>query len=270
MPLQLPVRVYVRGASTVGWIAWMGGPPSDLAFPRAIEAELCRRGRASTVTAGSVPSERVSTLLRSWEREYIGWSPDVVVLAYGHYETIHLFLPRWLERHANSQRARPRRWEELYRRKVLRKVWMLLARAQSAVDRRVPPAVLRHRLRRAGADLERLIDRISQLGNPLVFVVELQPPVANARTWFPGMPARIAMMNDELRAMVHRIGRPDVRLFETSPLVAEHAGDLEAATPDGFHYTPFMHDVIGRELGRHIDEWATTQPHLRAPDETAG
>ena len=55
----------------------------------------------------AVTSEQVKTGIKNWERQVFPWSPDVVVLHYGLYETVHLFLPQPLERHANSLRGRP-------------------------------------------------------------------------------------------------------------------------------------------------------------------
>lgn len=221
-------------------------------------------GRPAAVQASSVPSEKASVLLRTWEREYIGWSPDVVILAYGHYETIHLFLPRWLERHANSLKARPRRWRNFYRKKILRPCWVVLARLQAKIDQKVPARVALPRIKRVTADLERLIIQLQQLSSPLIFLMELQPPATRTRSWFPGMTGRIALTNRELAAMVARLNRPDLRWFNTTNLVATYAeSNLDVATPDGFHYTPHMHQMIGRELARQIAEWADAQPHLR-------
>lgn len=263
-PLPLPIRILVKGASTVGVASPMGGPRTDFTFPRAIEAQLLADGRPAVVRTITVASERTKDTLRHWEREMMGYSPDVVILVYGHYETIHLFLPWWLERHANSLRARPGRIREAYRRSVLRPVWMTLAKLQAKLDKTIDPTIRRSRPRRVAADLERLIGRIRFLHSPLVFVFELQPPARRYQSWFPGMTARMAEMNRELAALVERLDDPDIRYFRTSGLVAEHAGgDLDVATPDGFHYSPELHRVIGTELARQIADWADTQEHLK-------
>jgi hypothetical protein len=266
-PLPLPIRVLVKGASTVGWASGMGGPAGDFTFPRAIEAELYRQGRPAEVRAITLPSETTRATLRNWEREVIGWSPDVIVLVYGHYETIHLFLPRWLERHARSLRSRPGRIRGLYRKHVVRPVWMSLARLQARLDTMIEPTLRRSRPKRVAADLQQLITHVRKIGSPLVFVFELQPPASKYQHWFPGMAARMREMNDELAGLVKRIDNPDVRYFRTSPLVDKYAdGDLDVATPDGFHYTPYLHDMIGRDLARQILDWAKSQPHLAIPD----
>lgn len=262
-PLPLPIRILVKGASTVGWLSGMGGPRSDFTFPRAIEQELLREGRPVELRTISVASERAKTTLKRWEHEMIGFSPDVVVLVYGHYETIHLFLPWWFERHANSLRARPHWLVRFYRKRVLRPVWMWLAKAQSKVDRAIDPTVRRRRPKQVAADLEELIGHVQELASPLVFVFELMPPARRFQSWFPGMAARIAVMNDALHAMVKRVDKPNVRYFRVAGLVDSVAGgDMDAATPDGFHYSPELHRVIGETLAHEIAAWADTQPHL--------
>jgi hypothetical protein len=65
---------------------------------------------------------------------------------------------------------------------------------------------------------------------------------------------------------VRRIDLPNVRYFRVSELVEKYAdGDLEVATPDGFHYSPELHRRIGEYLARDVAEWAATQPHLQPP-----
>jgi hypothetical protein len=265
--LALPIRVLVKGASTVGWSSTKRGARSDFTFPRAIQAELHRLGRPADVQSITIPSERTKTTLRNWEREIIGWSPDVVILVYGHYETIHLILPWWLERHANSLRARPGRFRRLYRTRVLRPTWMALARLQARLDTMIDPNIRRSRPRRVAADLEKLIKHIETISSPLIYLFELQPPASRSRSWFPGMTARMQVMNDAIRSLVDRLDNPNVRYFTTSDLIKEHAGgDLDVATPDGFHYTPHMHRIIGEELAHQIADWADTQEHLKPVD----
>ena len=262
-PLPLPTRVLVKGASTVNWLSWMGGPRTDLTFPRVIEQQLAAEGRPSQVQAITMTSEKTSSILSTWQREILGFSPDVIVLVYGHFETIHLFLPRWLERHANSLKARPRTLSSLYRRQLLRPVWMTLARLQAKLDTVLDPAIRRGRPRRVAADLERYIEHVQKVGSPLVLVFQLLPPAERYRSWFPGMTSRIEVMNAHIEEMVRRVDLPNVRYFKVAELVDKYAdGSLEQATPDGFHYSPALHREIGTALAEQISEWADTQPHL--------
>jgi hypothetical protein len=263
-PLPIPIRVLVKGASTVGWLSGMGGPRTDFGFPRAIEATLLQSGRPTEIRTMSVPSERTKTAVRRWEHEMIGFSPDVVVLVYGHYETIHLFLPWWLERHANSRVVPPRRWSTVYRTRLLRPLWMSLAKLQARADVKMDPTIRRGRPQQVVADLEKIIVHTQELHSPLVILFELLPPAKRYQTWFPGMAKRIEVMNEAIGGLVKRLDLPNVRYFRVSELVAKYAdGDIDVATPDGFHYSTHLHRMIGEELAREIAEWADTQPHLQ-------
>lgn len=267
-PLQLPIRVLVKGPSNVCWMSFPGGPRADFTFPRALEAELLEAGRPSTVRAITVPSEQAKATLRRWEAEVLGFSPDVIVLTYGHYESVHLFLPHWLERHANSLKARPGFFRERYREYVLRPVWTCLARQQARADRsRIAGRTKSVRARRTVRDIARFVENVQQVSSPLVIIFQVPPPAQRAERWFPGMRDRIAEYNRLAAEYVQRLDRPNVRFFRVTELIEQHAGgNLEAAIPDGFHWTPRMHAIIGGELAREIIKWADTQPHLRVSD----
>ncbi|HEY9566256.1 MAG TPA: SGNH/GDSL hydrolase family protein [Nocardioides sp.] len=258
---ELPLRVLVKGASTVNWTSWMGGPRTDFTFPRALEEQLLQDGRPCEVRTITMTSEKTSTILGTWQREILGYSPDVIVLVYGHYETIHLVLPHWLERHANSLKARPRWWSGLYRRRILRPLWMLFAHLQATLDKVVPPTI-RHRERAVVADLERYIEHVQKVGSPMVLLFELLGPTKRYQSWFPGMSERIALMNEAIESLVRRLDLPHVRHFKVTPIADRVCGDPEQATPDGFHYSPELHRAIGESLAAEIEEWADTQPHL--------
>jgi hypothetical protein len=264
--LPPPVRVLVKGSSLVNQISWMGGPRTDFTFPRALEEELLAKGRACDVRTATAMAELTSPILKTWPQEILGFSPDVIVLVYGYVETMHLLLPRWLERHANSWKAKPRLLGSLYRKAILRPAWKVLAQLQMHLDR-VVPTLRPGRPRRVAADLEAYLSQVQTVGSPLVLLFELLPPAQRYRTWFPGMTARIGIMNEAITATIAAADRPNVRYFRVNPLVDEYCGgDLDVATPDGSHYSPELHRHIGKALAREIDEWAETQPHLAASD----
>jgi hypothetical protein len=275
----LPIRVLVKGASEVVFIAEMGGPRSDFNFGRVIEAEILRAGRPAEVRVSGLPSDHAKYSLRTWEQDVLGWSPDVVILHHGRYEIVHFFLPRWLERHANSTRWRPGRLAELYRSRVLRKVWMSLAKIQCRLDRRMNSLLFARKLRRMALDVEALIKNIQTVGSPLVLVMEIVPPGRRWQSWMPGLGERTAFINAELEAAVRRIDLPNVRYVRTVPTLTEQLEPGEEPTPDGGHYSPRAHRVVGELLSREILDWAETQPHLssvsarrprRVRDEEAG
>jgi lysophospholipase L1-like esterase len=263
--LPLPLRVSVKGASTVGWMAPMSGPRTDLGFPRVIERELLRAGQAAVVLSHTVGGDATRNVLRDWERQVVGWSPDVVVLMSGHYETIHLLLPNWLERHANSMTWAPRRIGTLYRKRLLRPLWRSLVKFQGVVDRRLP-RLSALRVRHAVADVRRAVEHMRQVGSPLVIVMETPIPAPYAQRLFPGMAERVALLNGWMGEMVAGFESDEVRLFRTTDVVDSFAdGDLTAALPDGFHFHPGLHDLVGRRLAEEIGAWAQTQEHLKPP-----
>lgn len=253
-PLPLPLRVLVKGASTAHTLSWMGGPRRDFAYARATEAALYAAGTPAEVRSTAMASQRTKTALKTWESEVFSWSPDVVILNYGHFETVHQFLPQPLERHAHSMAARPGPIRTPYRF-ALRKVWKFLARIQQQLDRRLPQTMFKHRPRRVANDLVRLIERIQMIGSPLVLVMELTRPGPPFQNWFPGMGARIEVMNEALKDVVRRADQPNVRHFPTNAVLAPLMAEGEV-TPDGGHYTPDAHRAIAAALTEEILVWA--------------
>ena len=263
-----PIRVLVRGASTVVYLAEMGGPRTDFNFGRVIEAEVLAAGRPIDISVHGLPSQLAKHSVRSWERDVMGWSPDVIVLHHGHYESIHYVLPRWLERYANSTRWRPRgRLHAFYRTRIVRAAWVTLAKWQSRADRRFDSTLFRRKLHRVAADVERLIQQVQTVGSPLVLVLEVVPPGKRWQSWMPGLTERTAVVNAALEAAIRRIDRPNVRFVPTVAVLTAELDEGEEPTPDGGHYSARAHRVLGSLLSREILAWADTQPHLQLPEE---
>jgi hypothetical protein len=254
-PRALPLRILVKGASTALWTSFMSGPRSDLAFPRVIEDELLAGGRPAEVRNTAVLGDRTIDGLRRWTDEAIAWSPDAVVMIYGHYETIHLFIPHWFERYVNKPRV-TRPWARFYRGKVLRAVWKAACSVQAWFDRKLPDAVWMPRIRRTSRDIVDHAVAMRQLASPLILVMEILPLAPSKEHWFPGMNRRIAAMNECNRRAIRDLGDDEIQFVEISRIVDRMAGgDLERAIPDGFHYTPALHRAVGQELAGRIRSW---------------
>jgi hypothetical protein len=261
---RLPLRVLVKGASTVVYTSWMGGPRADLTYPRVLEGELLHAGHAVEVQVTAMPAERVGQAYRSYQRDVVPWSPDVVVLHYGHADAIHLFLPRFLERRVNNPGRRPGRLRAAYRR-TIRSPWVLLAKLQMRLDGLVRGAGADRRARRFARTLEGLIQHVRFVSSPLVLVPNLHPMGAQYRAWFPGIERRMAAINAAVAEMIDGLGIPDVRVVDVRTLAEPILAAPREGPTDDSHYPPELHRAVGRELARVIAAWAVDQTYLDLP-----
>lgn len=260
---RLGARIFVRGASTVGWSGRMGGARSELTFPRVIERELVRHGRPAQVTTATVSGMPTSAVLRNWERDVLGLSPDVVVYMVGHYETIHVLWPNRLERHANNFNWLERPSRIRYRKRVLRPIWRMLVKAQTILDPRIPARFPQRRIRNAVADLRRAVTQVRSVQSPLVVLMETPLPGSHALHLFPGMEARVGYYNRLIAELALSLGE-EVLVFPTNEVLGLH--DPAARTsvlPDGFHFSAEAHDAVGRALSELVAPWLDRQPHLQ-------
>lgn len=256
------MRVLVKGPSTVLWTSWMGGPRSDMAFPRVIEQELLLKGRACDVRNGGELAWPTARLFNTWDAEIAAWQPDVVILSVGQYEVLHGILPRWLERRANTEHRRPgfRHWKRLFFR--------VLARGVIKVQRRVDGPWLKRtrRINRAVAETQAYLDMTARVASPLILLVEFHEPTKARQEWFPGWVSRIRVLNAHLRRLAEVNAEKNVRFVEICDLMNQfEPGDAEQLWADGIHFAPEFHRVVGARLADIADEWALDQPHLAQP-----
>lgn len=259
---QLPVRVLVKGPSTALWTSMMGGPRTDLAYPRVIEQELLCRGRAAQVWNRALLGWPTRDLFKTWDEEIVAWSPDVVILAVGHYESLHIILPRWLERGANTVNRRSGLLRFLFYRRFMRLLARLVLILQRWIDR--PGIKRKRRMRRVAADVEAYLKMTSQVGTPLIILLEIHGPSAAKVDWFRGWPERVRVLNQELRRIAAL--RDNVRFVEITDLMARfEPGTREQLWADGIHFSPEFHHAVGVKLATVVEEWAATQQHLTRP-----
>lgn len=256
-----PLRIAVRGASSICVKSERPDTHRSPVFSRVIEAELRRRDHDAMVTAITVPGETSGKTLGSWERDYLGLQPDVAIFLIGHYETIHLLAPSWLERHANSRTWPQSAVQVWYRRLLLRPFWRTFRRTQGHIDSRMPAVLTRRRLRRVAANLAEILNQLQRSMDPLVIVMEIPMPGPVGRRAFPGITQRVTDMNQLLADVVASRNSPDVRLYRTThALDTMTGGDPDTAVPDGFHLSAEFHVRVGRELADEIDIWAAKRP----------
>lgn len=264
IPLPLPLRVLVKGPSTVVWISMMNGPRTDMAFARVMEQQLLAKGRAAQVRNTGFPGSPTRAMFKTWNEDVVAWSPDIVILHVGHYEAIHVILPRWLERGANTVNRRSGLLRHLYYRRLLRAVARGVLLVQRAIDR--PSIRLKRRMHRVVADTAAYIKITQQVGSPLILLMEVNPPSGNKRDWFGGLTDRIRRLNDDLRRLAETTESWNVRFVGITDLMSQFdPGDPEHLWADGSHFSPEFHRAIGEKFADIADEWASGQPHLAQP-----
>ncbi|MCW2856680.1 MAG: hypothetical protein JWR52_2295 [Marmoricola sp.] len=262
----LPIRVLVKGASLMHDISERPQKREDFTFSRVIEESLLNSGHGASVWTAAVASEPTRLAFRTWEEQVKAWSPDVVILSYGYYEVIHLILPRWLERHANSLHTRPGTVRELYRRLLVRPVWMSLAKLQCRLDKVIGARFFGRTLRQVETELHTYIDRTREVGQPLVMLFEFLPPGQRGRGWFPGMTERTALMNKMLHKVIADYNDPEIMLVPIPEIAERCLPPGTEPNTDGFHYTGALHRFIGEEIADEIRAWAKQYPRLAPKD----
>ncbi len=263
-PMPLPMRVLVKGQSTVVWTSMMGGPRSDMVFARVMEQELLAKGRSVEVRNTGEPALPTRAYFKTWNEDIAAWSPDIVILHVGHYEAVHPILPRWLERGANTVSRRSGRLRFLFYRRFVRGVARGVIIVQRAIDR--PSIRLKRRMHRVVADTAAYIKQTQQVGNPLILLLEVNSPSGKTRDWFPGLTTRLQTLNADLRSLAGASGLKDVRFVEVTDLMDKFTpSDPEHLWADGSHYSPAFHRAVGEKFAAIADEWARSQSHLAQP-----
>ncbi len=242
----------------------MSGPRTDMVFSRVMEQQLLAHGQPADVRNEGYMGWPSRHLFKTWEDDIVRFSPDVVILA-PHWESLHTILPGWLERGANTVNRRPGFWRHLYYRRLLRGIARGVLILQKRIDR--PGRQLnKRRMRRNKIDVAAYIKMTSQVGNPLILVLELHQPAGVKLKWYGGWPERVVKLNKGLREVVDGIGKPDVRYVEISDLMALFdPGEPDDLWADGIHFSPEFHRAIGEKLAGIAEDWASTQSHLARP-----
>ncbi len=268
MPENAPasLRILIKGNSLVTAMSEWNQTREHWTFPRVLEETLADRGHRVEVVNRSRAGGIASQFFENWETDVHVWRPDVIISTMGEYECMHGILPRWLERHAHNLNKRPGPVRNLYRKYVIGKFWQACAKVQQRIDRVLRDRLFARKAERVGGQLEEFVRRSSKVGKPLVLQFELLPPGPRGDGWFPGMASRLLLMNASFQSVVTRLGDDDVRIFPTS----RYADAVDAPdgnpVPDGFHYIPALHELIGRALADEIEAWAATPTALAATD----
>jgi hypothetical protein len=255
-----PVRILFKGASLTTAISATDEKRHHRTFPFVVEHRLKQAGHDISIAVRATAGEDTSVMFRDWEKEVQVWRPDVIVTTHGFYEAMHLLMPRRIERHAHDLNRRPTPLRRVYRRIVLGPLWKFGVVFQQRLDRIVQARGFLRTCRRVSRDLEQYVRQSRKVGKPLIVLFEWPLPMSNrAREWFPGMEPRVKMVNAAISALVQRIDDDDVRLFRVRETIDRALDPAQDHTPDGFHYTPELHEAIGNDLSAMIDSWLHAQ-----------
>lgn len=190
--------------------------------------------------------------VRDYERTVRVHAPDVVVVQFGLNEYQPWLLPIPVIRHLMVQNRGVTRTAKTYRRLVAPRLW----KAVRGYRRRAAPLVGQRTWqttpRRFGRTLERFIRNLRLEGKPLVLVLDIDAPDDRLEHFLPGMRARHQVFQQAIAEAVHNTEDPDVRLVRVSELTA---GLGQGALPDGMHYSPATHEVVGRALAEEVLTW---------------
>jgi len=263
-----PIRILVRGSSTVSWIASVKPGRVSHAYPRALETVMHQRGWPTQVRVAAPLAKPSLHILRDADDDIFAWDPDVIILNTGHMENLHLLIPIPIARHVFTRTARPGRWRHLYRRRVLWPMYKVATRIQARLEPALGPWVFGRRRAAVLAHIEQYIHIAQRNGHPLIVIMGLVPP-PEPPAEFPGLASRLETLNEEFQALAERWGGSDVVWFDPSRVLATDGPPPVVAMGDGLHYTVEAHENVGKRLAEVVEAWADKQPHLVSPSRGA-
>jgi hypothetical protein len=256
-----PIRILVRGSSTVSWIADVEPGRVAHAYPRELETAMHLDGWPTQVRVESPLAASSRHILRDADADIFAWDPDVIILNTGHMENLHLLLPIPFARHVFTRTARPGRWRQLYRRRVLWLVYSVATRIQARLEPALGSWIFGRRRTAVLAHVNQYIDIATRNGHPLIIVMGFVPP-ATPPGPFPGVAARLELMNDAYRALVDHRAQPEVVWFDPAEALKQDGPPAELAIGDGIHFVPSAHVAVGRALAQVVEAWAEQEPGI--------
>lgn len=243
----------VRGSSTVSWIANVEPGHISHAYPRELETALYQRGWTVQVHVESPLAASSRHILRDADQDIFGWDPDVIILNTGHMENLHMLIPIPMARHVFTRTARPGRWRDAYRRRVLWAVYSVATRVQERLEPSLGAWIFGRRRRAILDHINRYIDVASKNGHPVIVVMGFVPPTGFVRA-FPGVAGRLEQMNDAYRALADQRSEPEVIFWDPAEALAVDGPSVEDAIGDGIHFVPDAHIAVGKGLADLVEK----------------
>lgn len=196
--------------------------------------------------------EQIDNGARRFQDVERSWSPDVVVIQYGINECQTPVLPRFVYDHFMTWETGLTRGAQAYRRRLAPRLWRGLRSYQRWAAGKVGTALWRMRPDRFSAHLSRLLTLV-RWDHRLALVLDVNPPGPRRAHHLPGIEQRVERYQEAISATINARRDPDVRLIAAST-IAEELG-LDAALPDGLHWSPPAHRRVAEVLAPEILSW---------------
>jgi lysophospholipase L1-like esterase len=249
-------RVLVIGNSVTtmvpGRTSRLDGP-----YPEQLELLLRNEGINAEVRNSGRENELINRGVHRYQEEERAWSPDVLVVNYGIIEVQAPALPLGVHNHFMTWEKGLSRPAAVYRRHVAPHVWPRLRRYQRWAVPRMGMRFWRMTPRRFGAELERVI-HLARFDHRLVLVLDVNPPGERLLYNLPGLDERREIYQSTISSVVGKAAAADdgVRLIAASR-VCDDLG-VEAAIPDGYHWSPPAQRRVAEMLAAEIVPWIKT------------
>jgi lysophospholipase L1-like esterase len=226
----------------------------DGPYAEVLELLLRDAGINAEVRNAGREYELINRGIHRYQEDERAWSPDVLVVNYGMAEAQAPAIPKGVHNHFMTWEKGLSRPAAAYRRRVAPQIWPRLRRYQRFAMRRMGTRLWRMSPRRFTAELQRVI-ALARQDHRLVLVIDINPPGPRLLYNLPGIDRRREILNDVLHDVIGKAAAEDagVRLIEGSALASEMG--IDAAIPDGYHWSPDAHRRVAQMLAAEIVPW---------------
>jgi lysophospholipase L1-like esterase len=236
-------------------------------YAEVLETLLIAEGIDAEVRNAGRWYEQIDRGVHRFQEEERAWSPDVVVVQYGINECQAPVLPRAVHHHFMTWETGLRRPARAYRRHLAPAAWSALRAYQRWATARIGMHGWRMAPRRFSAHLARLI-ALARWDHRLVLVIDLNRPGPRMVHHLPGIDARRDRYQAAVAEAVASAGDRDARLVAASSVVDDLG--LDAALPDGLHWSPLAHRRVAEMLAAEIVPWIRSHPGPDAAGASRG
>ena len=226
-------------------------------YPELLEALLRGAGIDAEVRNTAREFDLIHRGIHRLQEEERAWCPDVLVVNYGMIEAQSPVVPHGVHNHFMTWDTGLSRPAAAYRRLVAPRIWPRLRRYQRFAMGRLGMRGWRVSPRRFAAEVQRVI-LLARSEHRLVLVIDVGPPGPRLVRSLPTIDQRVDIMNDVLHDVVGKAAAEDadVKLIEASALADEMG--IDAAIPDGYHWSPPAHRRVAEMLAAEIIPWITS------------